>query len=148
MTILATLLGCGATPPAEPVVPTDDAALLAFVTSGAYASWPAEPQKHPSRGPHPGDARVFLAPGVAARAPGSGPHAPGAAAVLELYDDQGAVGGWAVMVKVAPGSEPESWFYWKHYAGETVKQGAGVDPCAACHQKGDDFVLTSLAANP
>lgn len=140
--LLALLLACGG---GDPVVPHDDAGLLAFVQSGAYQSWPAEPAKHKAKGPHPWDARVFLGPSVAAKKRGEGTHVQGAAAVLELYDEAGSLGGWAVMVKVEPGTARESWFWWKHYGGETVKQGVAVDPCATCHEPGDDFVLTSLA---
>lgn len=125
------------------MVPTDGAALQAWLAAGSYLSWPAESSTHPSTGPHFGNVRTFINPALdASLAAGNATHPVGAAAVKELYGDAGTdVLGYAVEVKVTDGSDGASWYWYEDFNGNNFADGTGVGLCTGCHSGGTDFVL-------
>jgi hypothetical protein len=135
------LAACGPAAPGE--VPVNDAELRAWVESAQYAQWAAEPDVHPGLGPHFGDVRVFVNEELErSLAAGTAPHPVASAAVKELYGDGDEIRGWAVMVKVADGTEADTWYWWEVYDGDTLIDRVGADVCESCHSDGVDRVLT------
>lgn len=133
--VLLLLLSCGSGQPAD---------VAAFVRSGAYRSWHAEPAPHATRGPHGTRVRTFindaLFDSLAAKASS---HPPGASAVKELFSGD-SVTGWAVDTKASDG-------VWEYFEGfePTLDQYRFRGPgnlCANCHASGVDSVLTPLSA--
>lgn len=145
--------GAGIDDAGEPAVQgpenTTPVALKAFVKSGAYQQWRAEPSKHPSTGPHGGDVRTFLNDVLyASLKAGNAVHPPGSVVVKELFGAGSSVTGHAVDVKDSNG-------IWVFYEGfnssdyENPYYFTGTNNlCANCHAAGDDYVLTSAAALP
>lgn len=140
------------TPAVDSPVPTEVSALFDYLKSGAYRALGAqESALHPSRGPHSKfglPVRVFMDATVdASLAAGDTPHPPGSSIVKEMYDADGMLEGWAVMVKTARDSDGgNGWFWYETTDMEDrtniVAAGNGVSLCAGCHAGGDDFVLT------
>lgn len=140
------------TQPVSTVVPMEGQALFAYLQSGAYQSFEArETESHPSRGPHSKfglPVRVFLDPTLdASLRDGQDVHPVGATAIKEMYDDEGTLEGWAVMVKHGADSDGGAgWFWYETTDTEdwtnTVAAGSGVPLCFGCHAGGTDFVLT------
>ena len=130
---------------ADLVPPVESAALFQFLKNESYKTLPSEPEIHPSFGPH-GDVLVFanqrLIDSLNAN---SDSHPVGSAAIKELYEDGGLIG-WAVEVKVAEESAPESWYWYETFDLETgtpiIPDGLGIKDCTGCHNFGDDFVTT------
>ena len=87
---------------ASDVPPTEGAALLKWLQSGAYKAWPKESAAHRSMGEHKTLVQTYLNPTVdkslGAKAK---EHPRGSAAVKELMDPAGKLSGWAVAVKTA-----------------------------------------------
>ena len=141
-----------ATPPVDSPVPTDVEQLFAYLKSGEYRSFQAqETEMHPSRGPHSKfglPVRVFLDPLLdASLQAGNADHPAGSAAVKEMFDAEGVLEGWAVMVKTEAASDGgDGWFWYETTDVEDrsniVAAGNGVPLCYSCHAGGDDFVLT------
>ncbi len=63
----------------------------------------------------------------------TGPYPPGAATVKELFDAQENPIGLAVGLKVAPGSDPITWYWYERLRGSTAADGVAVPVCAGCH---------------
>lgn len=141
-----------ATPSVDSPVPTDVDQLFTYLTSREYRSFQAqETEMHPSRGPHSKfglPVRVFLDPALdASLRAGNVDHPAGAAAVKEMFDADGVLEGWAVMVKTAAASDGgDGWFWYEttnvEDRSDIVAAGNGVTLCYSCHAAGDDFVLT------
>lgn len=130
------------TPGAE-TVPSEKAALIAYLQSGAYKTLPAEPAAHPSTGPHFGLVRTFFNQALAdSLAQGNDVHPVGAAAVKELFRQGSTVRGWSVMVKIAAGPGGGSWYWYEGIEGTEYAASAGAGLCTGCHSAGRDFVLT------
>lgn len=128
------------------VPPSESSALFQFLKSGDYKSLVAEPEVHPSFGPH-GDVRVFANQRlVDSLKAGSDSHPVGSAAIKELFKN-GALIGWAVEVKVAAASAPESWYWYETFDVETgelaLPDGVAITACTGCHNFGEDFVTTT-----
>ena len=138
------------TPNVKSVVPVVD--LFSYLQKGAYKSFAAkESGSHPSRGPHTKvglPVRVFLDPVLdASLAAGNESHPVGSSAVKEMYDANGKLQGWAVMVKTSDDSANGKGWYWYEVTSTTdgskpVASGNGVPLCYGCHSTGRDFVLT------
>ncbi len=132
-----------------PVVPSEPIALFAFLNTGAYKSFAAEPSAHPSAGPHSGDVRVFLDPILeASLAAGNTEHPKGAASIKELSVEGGEPGGWAVFVKTEDSSDGGDGFYWYEIFNTTdgsnpPYSGNGIPLCANCHAGGTDYYLSA-----
>lgn len=141
------------TPVIDSAVPTGQDELFDYLTSGAYTEFVAqESSAHPSRGPHtkPGwPVRVFLDPIVdASLAAGNESHPIGSSLVKEMFDGDGELQGWAVMVKTSDDSNNGKGWFWYEVTSTTsgadpVAIGNGVQLCQGCHFIGKDFVLTT-----
>lgn len=131
-------------------VPTDAAAMTAWLADDGYAGWSAETAAHASTGPHGRVLTYFNDDLVASFDGTTGPGAPviathpvGSASVKELLADDDTVTGWAVMVKTTAGDDAASW-YWYLAMGDSVSaEGDGLGTCDGCHAAtGVDRVLT------
>lgn len=131
--------------PDNPGPPTDPAALLAWLEAGKYAGWDAEAERHPSLGPHFEGVRTFVNPALLESLEAGGDdHPVGSSAVKELFGAGPEVGGWAVLVKVAPGSSADSWYWYESFEGTEYAADTGVNGCGNCHGLGVDFIRTEL----
>ena len=74
-------------------------------------------------------------------ATGAASHPVDAAVVKELYDDAEVVG-FAVMVKVAPGTGGDTWYWYEVVGSSTYADGVDESLCWGCHEDGADQVLT------
>ena len=128
--------------PVDQLPPTGSAALLPWLEAGSYLAWDRESAIHPSAGPHGGDVRTYVnAALVASLATGAASHPVDAAVVKELYDDAEVVG-FAVMVKVAPGTGGDTWYWYEVVGSSTYADGVDESLCWGCHEDGADQVLT------
>ncbi len=128
--------------PVDQLPPTDSAALLPWLEDGSYLEWDRESAIHLSAGPHGGDVRTYVnAALVASLASGASSHPVDAAVVKELYDDAEIVG-FAVMVKVAPGTGGDTWYWYEVVGSSTYADGVDEALCWGCHEDGADQVLT------
>ena len=90
--------------------------------------------------------RVFLDPKLdASLKAGNASHPAGSAAVKEMYDAEGKLQGWAVMVKTSNNSANGKGWFWYEVTCTTdgskpVASGNGVPLCFGCHFTGSDFV--------
>ncbi len=133
-------------------VPTDKDELFRYLKSGAYKEFAAqESGHHATRGPHTNigwPVRVFLDPVLdGSLAAGNAAHPLGSSAVKEMYDDDGDLQGWAVMVKTEQDSAGGGGWFWYEVTStrsgdDPVATGNGVPLCFGCHFIGRDFVLT------
>ncbi len=136
----------------DSAVPTGKDELFRYLKSGAYKEFAAqETGQHPTRGPHTKfgwPVRVFLDPVLdGSLAAGNATHPLGSSAVKEMYDDDGDLQGWAVMVKTEEDSAGGSGWFWYEVTStrsgdNPVATGNGVPLCAGCYLTGRDFVLT------
>ncbi|MBL9099845.1 MAG: hypothetical protein JNL82_02745 [Myxococcales bacterium] len=131
--------------------PTDEEALAAWLTAGAYRTWPAESGPHASTGPHFGSVRTYVNAALFdSLEAGSAVHPRGAAAVKELYGDVADVRGWSVMIKDFDNStmvdDGDGWYWYESYNGSTFGDAFGDPTCTGCHAPTHpdfkDFFLT------
>ena len=131
--------------PENPGPPTDPATLLAWLEAGKYTGWDAEAERHPSQGPHFEGVRTFVNPALLESLEAGGDdHPVGSSAVKELFGAGPEVGGWAVLVKVAPGSSVDSWYWYESFEGTEYAADTGVNGCGNCHGLGSDYIRTEL----
>ena len=140
------------TPDVDSAVPTDLEDLFSYLQDGSYKSFAAqESSQHPTRGPHTNvswPVRVFMDPLInASLAAGNTSHPAGSSIVKEMYDGDGDLQGWAVMVKTQDDSAGgKGWFWYEvtstRSGSNPVAAGNGVQLCQGCHFIGRDFVLT------
>lgn len=128
-------------------VPVQAGPLFAFLQSGDYESFLAEPEAHASTGPH-GRVRTFFNSSLATSlGDGSTEHPVGAATIKELFSGE-SLTGWAVMVKTEAGAAADSWYFYEIFSttdgSSPVADGNGVSLCSGCHSGGSDFVLSGL----
>jgi len=140
-------------------VPTDPHALRAWLGSGTYKSWPHQSGPKAAESPHDDQAQVFLNPSLRESVKARKPvHHQGAAAVLEMSDENGLAWGWAVAVKAQASSNHGNGWYWYQvkstpesgrtdFGGhmipsETDDAGLGLRTCLTCHVKGHDYIIT------
>jgi len=132
---------------ADETPPVDGGTLYEWLVAGNYKGWAQESQKHKSQGPHPETVIAYLNAALNdSLATGSKNHPEGAAAVKELYGNDGKLSGWAVSIKTQPDSASGQGWYWYEILGTTadsrvVADGNGVALCFGCHTPGNDFVL-------
>ncbi|MCR9164236.1 MAG: hypothetical protein ACE37F_17900 [Nannocystaceae bacterium] len=137
----------GSTGPDLPpdAAPPNSAELLPWLEAASYAGWPAESATHPSAGPHFTAVRTFVNDTLlTSLEAGSEDHPLGSTAVKELYGADEALGGWAVIVKVAPGSSADSWYWYESFEGTTYADETGNAGCGNCHGQGQDYVRTPV----
>jgi hypothetical protein len=152
---LALLIGCGDSGPASDCsnitaedVPSESAALFAYLDCAGYEGLASESSVHPSTSAHSSMARVFINDTLEqSLASGAAEHPVGAASVKEIYQGNGTtLRGWAAMVKVEAGSGGDTWFWYENYdtasndSPVAASRGAGI--CVPCHGPGRDHFLT------
>ncbi len=136
-------------------IPLEKEALFAYLKSGAYKEFKTqEKEKHPSTGPHTQvglPVRVFMNDGIAnSLASNRDEHPMGASIVKEMFNKNGELSGWAVMVKTQDGSDNGLGWFWYEVtstedSGALAAMGNGVNGCISCHQIGNrDMVRTSF----
>jgi hypothetical protein len=127
-------------------VPTEPEALLAYLKSGAYKTFPRESARHPSAGPHGGEVLTYLNPELAdSLEAGNEEHPICAASIKELFRGNDEVSGWAVMVKNYDQSREGQGYYWYEILGTEGAPdyaGQGLGLCVDCHASGSDYVRT------
>jgi hypothetical protein len=131
---------------AQAPVPSEPAAMNAWLQTRVYECWAGESGPHSSAGPH-GNVRTFLNDVLDSSMAGDGEHPAGSAAVKELYgSDASSVTGWAVSVKTeASSANGQGWYWYEVFSTEPGASAAfsshGEPLCANCHAGGKDFVL-------
>lgn len=130
-----------------PITSKDE--LLNWLKAEKYkAEFVAEPEVHPSSGPHGGNVRTYfnsiLTEDLRA---GKTKFRKNAAMVKELYfSGTETVVGYAVMVKVKKKSKQngKEWLYYETFDGtnNSVFYGRGVRLCVDCHRAGTDYLLS------
>lgn len=130
---------------------TSAAGLTAFVKSGAYKSWKAEPAVHRSAGPHGGNVRTYVNDVFyASLKAGNTTHPRGSITVKELYGASTTnVTGHAVDVKDEASGE---WVFYEGfgpgYTSPYYYRGI-ANFCAGCHQRdNNDYMLTPASVFP
>ena len=128
--------------------PTEGAALLKWLQSGAYKAWPKESAAHRSMGEHKTLVQTYLNP-VVDKSLGANAkeHPRGSAAVKELLDATGKLSGWAVAIKIAADGDGAKGWFWYEILGTVpgsglIANGQAVPLCVSCHVKGRDAVLS------
>ncbi len=139
----------GAEPGGETVdgVPLDTVALHEYLRSGAYRAWAGESAPHPSTGPHGGNVRTYVSPGLLASLQQAGAHPKDATTIKELYGSGSTVTGWAVGIKLADDSDGgRAWYWYEVFSTQPGARpafaGQGLPLCGNCHSDGRDYVLT------
>lgn len=148
--------------------PAEVEALLETLVAGEYSDWSAEAALHDTYGnsPHGADlggttaqVRSFFNDTLVESFTGfsaDAGHDVGSVAVKEIVVD-GELAEWAIMAKIAAGTENESW-YWGRYKidgsvsmnGDGIAlEGPGFPACVGCHQGMNpttnvDFVVTPI----
>ena len=103
--------------------PRSHAALSTWLAAGHYRDWACEDAPHAARPPGAhGMNRICSNAALAETA--DGPYPIGAAAVKELYRN-GAVGGYAVGVKLAAPAAGSSWYWYEAIGGERHRRRSG-----------------------
>ena len=121
-------------------------------TADIYKNFPtSESETHPSSGPHASfghPVKVYMnATMNDAFKAGAKVLPKGAGTVKELFDNDGGLDGWAVMLKTQDASDGGKGWFWYEITSTTDSSapranGNGVARCAGCHSVGNDFVLT------
>lgn len=129
--------------------PFNSAARHEYLLSGAYRRWSGESAQHPSTGPHGGDVRTFLSPGLWASLRQGSDHPKDATAIKELYGSRDSVTGWAVDIKLsADSNDGREWYWYEVFSTEPGTRpgfvGKGLLLCSNCHRAGRDYVLTPV----
>ena len=144
-----TTAGDGETPP------TGDAATVkAWLDTKAYTKWACEPAPHPGRAGTGHSANRICSNGLLSRH-GAGEYPVDAASVKELFDGNGTLNGYALLLKTKPGGVES--FYWYENIGASViangqgDSGSAKSVCTGCHdgagkngQTGHDGVFTQV----
>ncbi|RKH68615.1 hypothetical protein [Corallococcus aberystwythensis] len=127
---------------------TSEQGITAFVQSGQYRSWLAEPSVHETRAPHGSKVRVFFNDVVAqSLRDGNATHPVGSILVKELFEDDGkTVRGHALDVKIAPGSGKDTWIFYEGFGPSYSDNyyGRAHATCHGCHSDGKDYVTSPL----
>ncbi|MFO0641610.1 MAG: hypothetical protein U0183_20470 [Polyangiaceae bacterium] len=154
----------GSTPPADAGPATggdaetpatgDAATVKAWLESKAYTKWACEPAPHPGRAGTGHSANRICSNGLLSRH-GAGEYPVGAASVKELFDGNGTLTGYAMLLKTKPGGVES--FYWYENIGASViangqgDSGSAKSVCTGCHdgagkngQTGHDGVFTQV----
>lgn len=123
----------------------EQGAFNGWLQTGEYTAWPHESAPHDSTGPHGDSVQTYLNPKLdGSLTAGNEAHPAGSAAVKEFFTN-GAVSGWAAMVKTQEDSAGGDGWYWYEVfdadPGATAAfQGLGHPTCKGCHSAGSDFV--------
>lgn len=133
-------LGATADVPAASLPPTTGAAdIERWLATGAYRAWRCEAERHAAR---PGSAhsanRICTNERLSA-SEGAGEFPVGSAAVKELFNNAGALTGYAVSVRVREGGGGAGWYWYERLApgrvvaDSTGERGGARTICVSCH---------------
>ncbi|QAT86133.1 hypothetical protein EJ065_4583 [Corallococcus coralloides] len=129
-------------------IDTSETGITAFVRSGQYTSWLAEPSVHDTRAPHGSKVRVFFNDVVAqSLRDGNATHPVGSILVKELFEDDGkTLKGHALDVKVAEGPGKDTWIFYEGFGPSYSNNyyGRAHSTCHGCHSDGVDYVTSPL----
>jgi len=139
-------------------IPLGKETLFAYLKSGAYKNFKTkESGQHPSIGPHTQVGllvRVFMDDAIASSlAANRDQHPKGASIVKEMFNKDGELAGWAVMVKTQDDTDGGLGWFWYEVtsatdANEIAAMGNGVAGCISCHNAGGrDMVKTGFPLN-
>lgn len=127
---------------------TSEQGITAFVRSGDYKSWLAEPTVHDTRAPHGSKVRVFFNDLVVrSLRDGNATHPVGSILVKELFEDDGkTLRGHALDVKVTDGAGKDTWIFYEGFGPDYSNNyyGRAHSACHSCHSDGKDYVTTPL----
>ena len=120
---------------------TQGADVEAWLAAGSYKSWRCEMMSHAQMKVSPHGKNLICSNDKVATFTGAlGTERPvGSAAVKELYDDSGALRGYAVYVKTqATSSGGASWYWYERIGANVVADGLGdtgaaKSICVGCH---------------
>jgi len=130
-------------------VPTAPQALFDYLQAGRYKSFTHESAAHSSRGEHLVTViAYFNAILHSSMTAGNTAHPRGAAAIIEMLDEDDALTGWGVSVKTHAASlDGKGWFWYEVLrtadAESPTAANWGVSSCLGCHTSGRDFVLSN-----
>ena len=121
--------------------PQGQAAIDAWLASGAYLSWNCEPealQRTSIHGPDRICSNDIIADDL--QASNTAAWRQGAAAVKELYNsDLSSIIGYAVYLKTAPDSaNGDNWYWYEVIDGAIFADGLGESQCSGCHSAAND----------
>jgi len=125
-------------------VPSQPAALLEYLRSGAYKSFASESGPHASTGPHGGRVLTYVNDVLAESLDANhAEHPRCAASVKELFLGKSEVSGWAVLVKTEERSDGGKGYYWYEITStrsgaRSDDEGQGIKLCVGCHSTGRD----------
>lgn len=135
-------------PPDPPAIddqspPITHAEMGPWLADGAYLTWACEPDPHPARPPGAhGENRICSNDLLSATTDGAYPI--GAATVKELYRN-GAIGGYAVMRKLANTGAATDWYWYELIGTSVVADGRSPGVCTGCHGSAPrDFIYTRV----
>lgn len=137
----------------------------AWLAAGQYKAWTCESALHGQRAPSPHGKNRICSNDLLSKA-GAGEYPVGAAAVKELYADDGTLAGYAVSRHLSAGSSGGAWYWYErvpltspapHDSRGVVADGLGASGpamsiCVGCHAGagtdaahfGHDFVYTQI----
>ena len=123
--------------------PQGHAPLKVWLAARHYDGWACEAAAHPARPPGAhGTNRICSNAALSASADGTYPV--GAASVKELYQN-GAVTGFAVGIKLAPGDAASSWYWYEAFGDSVIADGVNRGICVNCHaDAARDYVFTHV----
>ena len=133
-------------PMEELTVPTTVRELYEFLEARSYRDFDHESAPHPPAGPHQVTVQAYMNRAlVQSLTDGNTQHPRGSVAIKELYDTEGALFGWAVMVKQREGDDGTAWFWYETHRGPGRAEnpnyvGDGVGACIECHAEGRGYV--------
>jgi hypothetical protein len=106
----------------------------AWFASGAYLKWKCEaPGVGAGRDDAHGPNRVCSNDLLSASSSGDFPV--GAANVKELRESNGAIKGYAFMLKVKPGGGSGNWYWYEKTGSRTVANAVADSSCTSCHDR-------------
>lgn len=124
-------------------LPPESKGIFDALVNGMYKDWKSEAAPHPSAGPHGTVQVYFNSIIVDSYTANNEAHPKGSSIVKELYSGT-KLTGWAVMVKVADGSQGgEGWFWYENFSITSNKPivSSTTTFCDGCHTPGVDYVL-------
>ncbi len=152
---LILLVACSDPGPASFGDPLDDPQLpprgqddiLTWIEAGHYNSWACETEPHPpAPGSGHGPNRICSNDVLVAAADLDSVFPPGAAAIKEVFDGDGAIAAYAVYRKIEELPGGNSWYWYEGTRDGNVANGQGDDTCTGCHGRAPrDFVYTIIA---
>jgi hypothetical protein len=124
---------------ASPPPTTGAADIERWLATGAYRAWRCEPERHAARPGSAHSANRICTNEALSASEGAGEFPVGAAAVKELFNNAGALTGYAVSVRVRAGGGGAGWYWYERLApgrvvaDSTGDRGGARTICVSCH---------------